>query len=105
MRGHRPRLQKMNQVTGKLMAIIAVMVSVAGAAQGRQWTEMNAGLPRMAARIRATSLVQPMKNPTLWILGLVLFIGLAGSAEASGGVVIIQLGAGNAVVIDSFGRI
>src|SRR5262245_47068667 len=50
MRGHRPRLQ-----TGKLIAIVAVMVSVAGtaAAQERQWTETNAGLPRMAARIGA----------------------------------------------------
>src|SRR5215813_9012158 len=37
----------MNQVTGKLMAIIAVMVSVAGAAaaQGAQWTERSSGLP------------------------------------------------------------
>jgi photosystem II stability/assembly factor-like uncharacterized protein len=47
MRGHRQRIQKMNQVTGKLMALITVMVSVAGAAaaQGAYWTERSSGLP------------------------------------------------------------
>src|SRR5262249_52868094 len=51
------------------------------------------------------------KNPTFWILGLLLFVGLAVFAQAAGGIVIIDSGAAGAVVIpgavviDSFGRI
>jgi uncharacterized delta-60 repeat protein len=48
------------------------------------------------------------KNSTFWrpLVGLLLFVGLAGFAEASGGVVITDIiGLDYAVVIDSFGRI
>jgi len=41
-----------------------------------------------------------------WLLGLLLLVGLSGSAEASGGVVITDIiGGDSAVVIDSSGRI
>lgn len=50
---------------------------------------------------------EPTKNPTSWILGLALFVALAGFAQASGGGVVITdiIGADSAVVVDSFGRI
>jgi uncharacterized delta-60 repeat protein len=47
------------------------------------------------------------KNPTFWrlLVGLLLFVGLAGFAEAADGIVVTYFGGGATVAIDSVGRI